>query len=242
MRQGVDPDYRILGLELATISLADAQEMGLEQEDSTAFENIPPEERQLLSVSRIFAGFDAEKKFEGGDLILKINGQQVTRFAELELLVQQESLEVTVLRDGEKQNINVQTRSTEGRGIDRVLQWQGALLHRPHFEVSSQRAIPQKDIYISFYAYGSPASKYGLRATRRIVAIDEQPTPDLDAFLNILKGKKSGDSVRIQSLSLDNQVHVNTLELDHHYWPTREFRFEDGQWVADTLPINQSDD
>ena len=235
MLQGNQPSYRIFGLELATVSLADAQDMGLPQEDSSAFEQADPERRQILSVSRLIAGSEAAEHFEGGDLLLSVNGKRVTRFAELESLVQADRLEVEILRNGERQQVQIQTLPAGGLGIERVLTWQGALLHAPHFELAAQRALKPEGVYISFYSYGSPASKYGLRATRRIVEVDGKPTLSLDEFLASLEGKASGDSIRIKALALDNQVHVTTLKLDHHYWPTRDYRLSDGQWTAESL-------
>ena len=237
MMRGEKPAYRILGLELATVALADAQDMGLPQEDALDLEKVDPERRQILSVSRLIAGSQAATLFEGGDLILHINGQRVTRFADLETLVQAEQIDVAVLRNGERKQFTLDTLPAGGLGIERVLKWQGALLHQPHFELAAQRELTPEGIYISFYGYGSPASKYGLRATRRIVEVDGQPTLDLDQFIEAVSAKSSGESIRIKSLSLDNQVHVTTLKLDHHYWPTREFRLTDGQWEVEALTL-----
>lgn len=235
MLRGEQPSYRILGLEMATVSLADAQDMGLPQEDSSAFEKADPERKQVLSVSRLIAGSQASELFEGGDLLLSVNGERVTRFSELEALAQSETLEIEILRNGERKPLSVETLPAGGLGIERVLTWQGALLHAPHFELAAQRALTPEGVYISFYSYGSPASKYGLRATRRIVEVDGKPTLSLDAFLESLDGKTSGDSIRIKTLALDNQVHVSTLKLDHHYWPTRDYRLTEGQWAVQPL-------
>jgi hypothetical protein len=65
--------------------------------------------------------------------------------------------------------------------------------------------------------------------------VDSQPTPDLDSFLAAVAGKATGDSVRIQTVALDNQVHVHTLKVDKHYWPTNEFTLVDGHWRREAL-------
>jgi S1-C subfamily serine protease len=235
MKAGIRPDYRILGLELSTVALADAQEMGLSEEDARAFEEANPDRRQIFSVSRRFAGTAAEERFEGGDLLLEVAGKRINRFVDLEALSQAESVKVSVLRDGERLEFHVPTSPAGGLGVDRLLQWQGALLHTPHFDLAAQRGIGPEGVYISYYAYGSPASRYGLRATRRIMEVDSQPTPDLDSFLAAVAGKATGDSVRIQTVALDNQVHVHTLKVDKHYWPTNEFTLEDGLWRREAL-------
>jgi S1-C subfamily serine protease len=141
---------------------------------------------------------------------------------------------VKVLRNGQILDLNIPTSPAGGLGVVRVLQWQGALLHKPHFDLAAQRGIESTGVYISFYAYGSPASRYGLRATRRILQVDSKPTPDLDSFMAAVAGKADGDSVRIQTVALDNQVHVNTLKINNHYWPTNIFQLTNGNWERTT--------
>jgi S1-C subfamily serine protease len=120
--------------------------------------------------------------------------------------------------------------AASGQGIDRALIWAGALLHEPHPEVAFQRGRPAEGVYVSWYWYGSPAYRYGLRATRRIVAIDDVPTPDLDAFMAAVAELGHGEPVRIKTKGLDDQPQVLTLKADLHYWPTREFRLAETGW------------
>jgi hypothetical protein len=227
-------NYRTLGVELGTVDLADAQEMGLSAEDAKAFETADPLSRQILSVSRLFAGTPAESLLKGGDLLLEMAGKRVTRFSQFESTSQAETVSLRILRNGETLRVEVPSQVTSALGIERVLQWQGALLHKPHFDLAAQRGIEPVGVYISYYAYGSPASRYGLRATRRILQVDSKPTPDLNAFIAAVAGKENGDSVRIQTVSLDNQVHVTTLKINKHYWPTRVFQLTDGIWSRST--------
>jgi L-threonylcarbamoyladenylate synthase len=49
-----------------------------------------------------------------------------------------------------------------------------------------QRATQHRaaGVYVAYFAFGSPATRYGLQPGRRIVEIDGQPTPNLDVSLN----------------------------------------------------------
>ena len=51
--------------------------------------------------------------------------------------------------------------------------------------MSAQRGIAPEGVYVGYFAYGSPATRYGLYPGRRIVEVDGVPTPDLDAFLRL---------------------------------------------------------
>jgi C-terminal processing protease CtpA/Prc len=89
---------------------------------------------------------------------------------------------------------------------------------------------------VSFFFYGSPATRYGLYAGRRIVEVDGQPTADLDAFIKAVGGMSSRASVRLKTVSWNGQVDVITLKLDKHYWPAYELdRQADGSWTRTAL-------
>ena len=46
-----------------------------------------------------------------------------------------------------------------------------------------QRAIPPEGVFVAYFAYGSPSTRYGLFAGRRIVEVDGRPIADLDAVI-----------------------------------------------------------
>ena len=77
---------------------------------------------------------------------------------------------------------------------------------------------------MAYFLYGSPATRYGLWAGRRIVEVDGQPTPDLDAFLARVRDKADRASVRLRTVTWNGSVEVITLKLDKHYWPAYELR------------------
>ena len=117
---------------------------------------------------------------------------------------------LTVLRDGVEKIVDVGTAALRGEDIDRLLLWAGAVLHAPHRAMSIQRAIPPEGVFVAYFAYGSPATRYKLFAGRRIVEVDGQPTPDLDAFIAAVKGREDRSSVRLQDR------HLERLGRRHH--------------------------
>jgi C-terminal processing protease CtpA/Prc len=85
-------------------------------------------------------------------------------------------------------------------------------------------------VYVSYFAFGSPATRYRLLPGRRIVEVDGQPTPDLDALLKVVVGRPDRSSLRLRTLTWNNAPEVITLKLDRHYWPTYELRRTDAGW------------
>ena len=225
-------ETRILGAELRLVAMADARELGLSQEWAEVLEAHDPERKQVLSISRLYGGTHAAQVLQGGDLLLAIDGVPATRFLELERASQAPRLTLSVFREGEVQSIEVETRPVARQGVERAAIWGGAFLHDPHPEVAAQRGDVTGGVYVAWYWYGSPASRYGLRATRRIVEVDGRPTPDLGAFLDAVAEVGNGEAVRIMTEDLDGVVRVLTLKADLDYWPTRELRLVDGVWVV----------
>ncbi|KAL6760325.1 hypothetical protein V8C86DRAFT_2557091 [Haematococcus lacustris] len=138
------------------------------------------------------------------------------------------SLPITIFRGTELMQVTVQLGSEAGMGTSRVLHWCGAQLQSSHRAVRELGSLPQGvGVYISRWHHGSPAHRYGLYALHWITEANGQPTPDLDTFLEVVRGLGHGEFVRIKMHHLETcQPKVLTLKLDLNYWPTWELRLD----------------
>jgi len=175
------------------------------------------------------------RHLRNGDMVLAVDGDVVTSFSDVEAAVQKPEVTVTVWRNGEARDIKIETAVLDGRGIDRAVSWAGALLQDPHRAMAAQRGIEPEGVYVAFFSYGSPATCYGLWAGRRVVEVDETPTPDLQTFVDTVADKKDQASVRLKTVTWNGAVEVITLKLDNQYWPAYEIRRSDSGWQR--LPI-----
>jgi S1-C subfamily serine protease len=219
-----------LEAELAYAPLFGARNMGVGEEWLSRLEANNPVNRRALSVTRLVAGTDAAKQLRNGDMLLAVDGEVVTSFRELEKAVQKPKVTVTVWRNGGAIDLQVDTAVLDGRGIDRAVSWAGALLQDPHRPMAAQRGIDPYGVYVAFFSYGSPATRYGLWAGRRVVEVDETPTPDLEAFVDAVSGKQDQASVRLKTVTWNGAVEIITLKLDNQYWPAYEIRRTEDGW------------
>ncbi|MDH4314964.1 MAG: PDZ domain-containing protein [Gammaproteobacteria bacterium] len=219
-----------LEAEFVYLPLFAARKLGLDDEWLAKLEQHNPKGRRALNISRLVAGTPAAEKLRNGDMILAVDGKIVTTYRELERAVQKAKVLLTVWRDGAAQQIRTETVSLGGNGLDRVVSWAGALLQNPHRAMAAQRGIEPYGVYVAFFSYGSPATRYGLWAGRRIVEVDEIPTSDLQTFLRVVAGKQDQTSVRLKTITWNDSIEVITLKLDNHYWPAYEIRKTRDGW------------
>src|SRR5262249_46664778 len=208
---------------LTVMPLAQAREIGLPATWTQRLAQHTPLRRQALTVVRLVGGSPASQVLQPGELILAIDDKVVTRFREVEkAAADKESVRVTLWRSQAEQTLQVPTTDLPGTDVDRIVVWAGATLQAPHRAMSVQRGISPAGVYVGYFAYGSPATRYGLYPGRRVVEVDGVPTPDLDAFLAAVTGRPDRSSVRLRTITWNNAPEVITLKLDKHYWPAYE--------------------
>jgi S1-C subfamily serine protease len=219
-----------LEAELAPVSLADARGMGLPDVLAESLITHDPERRQALVVTRLVAGSPAASVLRTGDMILAVDGVMVSSFREIELATQKPHVRLTILRNKKGERVELDTAALSGRDVDRFLFWAGAILQTPHRALAAQRNTPAEGVFVAFFAYGSPASRYQLWAGRRIMEVDGQSTPDIDAFKAAVANRQDRTSVRLRTVTLNGATEVITLKLDLRYWPGYEMKWTEQGW------------
>ncbi len=219
-----------LEVEWRHMPLATARKLDLPESWVESYESHNPRRRQVLAVASVVAGSPAAEFFRTGDILLGLNEEPLNTFREVELAAQRREVEVTVFRDGREVTELVETAELSGEGLQRVVLWAGALVQAPHRAISAQRGIDSQGVYVAYFAFGSPASRSGLFAGRRIIGVDGQPTLDVDSFLAAVNGLGDRVSVRLNTVTWNSVPQVITLKLDNNYWPSYELRREDSGW------------
>ena len=219
-----------LEAEFVYAPLFAARKMGVDEDWIARLEENNPVRRRALSVTRLVADTDAARLLKNGDMVLAIDGKVVTSYRALENAVQKPEVVVTVWRNDAVQDLTLRTAALTGRGIDRALSWAGALLQDPHRAMAAQRGVATTGVYVAYFNYGSPSTRYGLWAGRRVVEVNESATPNLQAFIEAVKDIKHKESVRLKTVTWNGTIEVITLKLDTQYWPAYEIRRKDNGW------------
>jgi len=210
-----------LEVEWGMVSFVAARRLGIPEDwlDKIAAKN--PANHQLLTVNNTWKGSPAEQQLLSGDLLLAIDGKIITSFRDVEVAAQKPSVNLTIARDDEVMEINLDTVTLSGKGTDRVLVWAGAFLQQPHRALKTRFGITEPGVYVSKQNAGSPAQHFSIRG-RLITAVDDRPTPDLDSFIKIVKDKNNRESVRLKVMDTKGKTSIITLKLNNNYWPMAE--------------------
>ena len=216
--------------EFGLLSLAEARRLGLTEQWIERLTTHNPQRRQVLTIERLVAGSPAAHSLVPGDLLLAVDGRVVNSFNDVSNAVRAPRVTLTLWRSGAEVTVPLDTVLLSGRDIDRVLIWAGATLQQPHRAMAAQRGIEPGGVFIAFFMYGSPASRYKLWAGRRITEVDGVPVPDLDAFIRAVSGRPDHSSLRLKTVAWNDAAEVITLRLDRHYWPAYELRRSEDGW------------
>nr|XP_034570694.1 protease Do-like 7 isoform X1 [Setaria viridis] len=246
------PFVRLLEVELYPTLLSKARSYGLSDNWVQDLAKKDPVRRQVLRVKGCLAGSKAENLLEQGDMILAINKEPITCFLDIEKACQELDqsigsdgvLNMTIFRQGKEIELIVGTDVRDGNGTTRMVNWCGCIIQDPHSAVRALGFLPEEGhgVYVARWCHGSPVHRYGLYALQWIIEINGQPTPDLETFIQVVKGLEDGEFVRVRTVHLNGKPRVLTLKQDLHYWPTWELSFEPetATWRRRTIKALQS--
>lgn len=220
-----------LEVEWQPVSLAAARRMGLDDAWTGRISAHSPTRRSLLMAERVVAGSPAAGVIEPGDLLLAIDGQVVNTFREVEAATVAGPRRLLVWRAGGEVTLSVEPVGWSGVDLDRVLVWSGATLHDPHRAMSAQRGIEASGVFVAYFMFGSPASRFRLLAGRRITEVDGRPVTDLDGFMAEVADRPDGSSLRLKLVDWNGTPEVITLTLDEHYWPAYLLERDTDGWA-----------
>ena len=226
---------RSLEVEWSPMPLATARKVDLSEDWVKRYEAHNATKREVLTVATAVADSPAAKFFRAGDILLSIDGQLANTFRQAERASQRPTVEVTVFRDGREVKGKVDTVTIDGLGIERVVSWAGALVQAPHRELAVQRGVGSGGVSLCLFIFAPPPPRSGLYAGRRIVAVDGEATPDLDAFVRVAKTLGDKTSVRLNTMSFNDVPEVITMKLDPEYWPSYELVRDGYEWRRQAL-------
>ncbi|MCW8997513.1 MAG: S1 family peptidase, partial [Kangiellaceae bacterium] len=219
-------DIYSLEVELSPITISSARNYDLSDYWMDEFQS-NGNKSQVLQIAKRVAGSDSFEKLKDGDLLLTVNDELIHDFSDLDAATTNKVVKVSVWRDGEQVDLEIKTKMLSHTDTEEIYLWSGALLQKPHRALSLQQGIESKGVYVSWYWYGSPANRHGLRPLNRITEFEGEKVEDMRQFIELTKKYQDKNYVRIRLLDLIGRESIITLKQDLHYWPTQKIYLQD---------------
>ncbi len=227
-RHAAGKPWHSLGVGWYPTTLAEVRKLGTPAE----LLNAPS---RLFEIRRLHHGTDAADKLRVGDVLLTLNGTSAASLNQIDLAAQGQPVNLSIFRDGVVKNLDIVTAALPLEDLDQVVFWSGALIQQPPRVLAVERNLPLDGVYVSFYKFGSPASRAGLVANLRILEVDEQAIHNLAGFVDLVGQHNHGDIVRLRVRDLNNREQLLTIKVDNLYWPGYRLHKQAGRWQRRNL-------
>ncbi|VAX06944.1 hypothetical protein MNBD_GAMMA26-1981 [hydrothermal vent metagenome] len=194
----------------------------------------------MLVVAAVLPEGPADGKLQTGDILVKADGVWIDQFVALDALLDERiggSVELDVERAGQPLHLTVQVADLHKITPDQYISFGEGVVNNLSYQQSRQLNKPLTGIYVAQPGY--ILSSAGLFKGSVIVKLDEQDTPDLAAFAEILNGLADGQEavVRFYNFREPTREQVTILTMDRRWFPVEHCQRDDvvGYWSCEPL-------
>jgi len=224
----------------------ECRRLGLSPEWEGAIRKGFPKETGLLVAEIVLPEGPSHHKVEEGDVLIKVNGELLTQFIRLDDILDSnvdQTVKLLLQRGGEDVEVEVTVGDLHAITPDRFVSVAGASFHNLSYQQARLYAVACKGVFVC-EATGS----FRFESTDNgwiIQTVDHKKTPDLDSFIEVMKGIPDRSRVVVTYKHLRDLHTLNTsiLHIDRHWSSKMRMAVRNdktGLWdftdLADALP------
>lgn len=219
----------------------ECRRLGLSPHWESEVRKAAPKETSMLVCEIVLPEGPADGKLQEGDVLIKVNGQLLTSFIKLEEIGDAsvgKPIDLLVQRGGEEIEVTLQVGDLHSITPDRFVTVAGGSFHNLSYQQARLYAIAVKGVYVC-EAAGSFKMENALSGWI-IDAIDQKPTPDLDAFIEVVKSIPDRARV-VLSYKHIHDLHTrrtSIVHIDRHWHKKMRLAVrndETGLWDFETI-------
>lgn len=180
----------------------------------------------LLVAETVLPEGPSDGLIQEGDCLLTINGEPISKFVRVDEILDSSvggEIEVVVERGGAPVSSRIKVGDLHAITPDRYVEVCGALFQNLSYQLARLYAIPVRGVHIcdaagSFRLDGSESKGWILDE------LDDRPTPDLDAFINVMSTIPDGARVAVKYRHIRDlhSINYSIAYIDRHW--RRTFR------------------
>ena len=198
----------------------ECRRLGLTAEHEAAIRKGFPKETGLLVAEIVLPQGPADKQLEEGDVLIKVNDEILTQFVRLDDILDSsvgKKVKILVQRGGKDVEVELEVGDLHAITPDRFVTVAGASFHDLSYQQARLYAIPVKGVYIC-----EAAGSFRFDSTESgwiIESIDQKKTPDLNTFIEVMKGVPDRARVVVTYKHLSDLHTLNTsiIFIDRHW-------------------------
>ncbi|KAF2005939.1 trypsin-like serine protease [Amniculicola lignicola CBS 123094] len=201
----------------------ECRRLGLSADTEKAIRTKFPKETGMLVAEVVLPKGPASSKVEEGDLLIKVNGDIVTQFVRLDAILDDsvgKKVSLVIQRAGEDINVDLDVEDLHAITPDRFVSVSGGSFHDLSYQQARLYAISLKDagVYVC-EAAGSFRFADGYTAGWLVQEVDNQPTPNLAKFIEVLRKVPDRKRVVVVYKHLRDLHTANTsiTTIDRHW-------------------------
>lgn len=226
----------------------ECRRLGLTADWEKAVREAFPKETNMLVAEIVLPKGPSFSKLEEGDVLLKVNGEMLTQLIRLDDILDsnvEKTIKVTLQRGGEDIDVDVDVGDLHAITPDRFVTVSGASVHNLSYQQARLYGVATNGggVFVceSTGSFRFDSADHGWM----IQTIDQKKTPDLQAFIDVVKEIPDKKRVMITYKHLRDLHTLNTaiINVDRHWSSKMRLAVrndETGLWdfkdIADALP------
>jgi len=218
-------------------SYDELRRLGLRAETEASVREALPDAIGMLVVAETVPGGAAHGLLESGDILLRVQGRRVSRFADLEAILDDsvgEPVAIRVERGGVLVEVSLTVEDLHAITPATYLELGGAILHPLSYQQARNHAVPAGGVYLVWQGYSF--GRAGVPSRVVITEVDGEPVKDLDEFERVVAARADGARVLIRYFPVraPRSSAVAVVTLDRRWFPMRRCDRDDtvGLWVC----------
>ncbi|KAI5868482.1 Pro-apoptotic serine protease NMA111 [Durotheca rogersii] len=226
----------------------ECRRLGLTPNWERAIREAFPKETNMLVAEIVLPGGPSYNKIEEGDVLLKVNGEMITQFIRLDDILDSnvgKTIRITLQRGGEDMDIDIEVGDLHKITPDRFVTVSGASVHNLSYQQARLYGVPIEGGGV-FVCESTGSFRFDSADNGWMIqSIDQKKTPNLEAFIDVVRGIPDKKRVVVTYKHLRDLHTLNTtiINVDRH-WSTKMRAAirndETGLWdfkdLADALP------
>ncbi|KAK9767228.1 hypothetical protein K7432_003110 [Basidiobolus ranarum] len=198
----------------------EVRRLGLRIETETFIRSKFPEEIGMLVAETVVPKGPGSAYMEEGDILISINGEYVTKFVPLEVFLDDnvgKEITVVIERGGVPLEFKLGVQDLHSITPDRYVEIGGAKLNELSYQLARSYCVPVGGVYVS-----EPSGMFRLEGQDNgwiISSVDNKPTPNLDAFIQVMKDIPDRERVPVvyYSIADTHTSSVAVVQVERHW-------------------------